>query len=125
MFRTVELEDIKFILGKPLKKGLDELVEISMKNMYSILPWFNQRIWWMNRETYVSNGKLIVFIPTIIYSNAKLYYNYLVYPSLEFTNDITNKTYTFAIRLLDESDDPNPILSVINDVWKDELEVSR
>lgn len=121
MFRKIELEDIKFIIGMPLKKSLDELAEIAVKNMHTILPWYNQKIWWMNRETYVSNGKLVVFIPSIIYSTAIHHYNYLVYPSLEFTNDISNKTYSFAIRIFDESKAPNPILSIIQQVWKDKL----
>ena len=120
MFRVLDSDEIKFIVGRPVEKSLEDLVDIVINPIgVSALPVYDGKVWFSTRETYVDDGKVIVFMPLVFYTTLRKYTKYILYPGLELKNDLSNTPYTSVIRLLNEEGNPNPILKAIYELWSD------
>ena len=113
--------EISIVVLKPIQKSLEEFAEIAIAFGRSVIPYYKDRLWFSVIEKYPLKDKLLILIPLTIYTSPLKFNKYLVYPSLEL-KDSLDGAYTYAFRLVDENDDPNPLLKICYELWKEVIE---
>lgn len=123
-FYSFSYEDIKIVVTQPLLRSLEEIARIAAASYLTALPFINGRIVLTRVHEYALSDKLLILLCPILYTEVGEYRKYLVISNSDeakLINSLAGETYSFAIRLINESEDPSFFILLIDELLEDSI----
>ncbi len=122
MFYSFSYEDVKIVMTRPLSRSLEEIARIAEASYLTVLPFFNGRIICARIHDHALSDKVMILLHPILYTEVGEYRKYLIIANngeTKLVNSLTGETYSFAIRLINESESPSLFILLINELFED------